>query len=186
MSKNFSKRNFSRHKKQERRHKMTQNKLFIPFLAVGIASACLLVVILSQRTPNKNQKIQLNSLIFDFEIKKVEEYHHDRDWDYARRQLDKIVSKYDLSAPTDENIDYLITLSYAYMFNTIKDGARQEENLARKDDCLSDRKAIELARMAFRINRQYAKKFIETRQNLWSWFYNYKLMIHLYVDDTYY
>lgn len=108
---------------------------------------------------------------FSSDFNKVSEYIKNEDFVNSRRLLDEIVSKYDFSAPTDRNVEFLILLSHTYYWNATADRIRNDEDLIEK--------SLELARRAYKINRDSAAKIVnkdlETQ-------YEYRLLVKQYVE----
>ena len=108
---------------------------------------------------------------FCSDYNKVSEYIKNEDFVNSRRLLDEIVSKYDFSAPTDRNVDFLILLSHSYYWNAVADRIRNDDDLIEK--------SMELARRAYKINRDSAAKIVnedlETE-------YEYRLLVKKYVE----
>ena len=108
---------------------------------------------------------------FCSDFNKVSEYIKNEDFVNSRRLLDEIVSKYDFSAPTDRNVDFLILLSHTYYWNATADRIRNDDDLIEK--------SLELARRAYKINRDSAAKIVnkdlETE-------YEYRLLVKQYVE----
>ena len=108
---------------------------------------------------------------FCSDFNKVSEYIKNDDFVNSRRLLDEIVSKYDFSAPTDRNVDFLILLSHTYYWNATADRIRNDDDLIEK--------SLELARRAYKINRDSAAKIVnkdlETE-------YEYRLLVKQYVE----
>lgn len=105
----------------------------------------------------------------DFNI--VSEYIKNEDFVNSRRLLDDMVSRYDFSAPTDRNVYFLILLSHTYYWNATADRIRNDDDLIEK--------SMELARRAYKINRDSAAKIVnkdlETQ-------YEYRLLVKKYVE----
>lgn len=108
---------------------------------------------------------------FCSDYNKVSEYIKNEDFVNSRRLLDEIVSKYDFSAPTDRNVDFLILLSHTHYWNAVADRIRNDDDLIEK--------SMELARRAYKINRDSAAKIVnedlETE-------YEYRLLVKKYVE----
>ena len=128
----------------------------------------------SEHVTGNNNAPCADSIAFqDFcaDFNKVSEYIKNEDFVNSRRLLDEIVSKYDFSAPTDRNVGLLILLSHTYYWNALADRIRNDDDLIEK--------SMELARRAYKINRDSAanivNKDLETQ-------YEYRLLVKKYVE----
>ena len=119
-----------------------------------------------------------DSIAFDefcSDYEKVIEYFGNGDFVNSRRLLDEIVSKYDFSAPTDRNVgrnvSSLMVLSNTYYLQAKVDRIRNDDDLIEK--------SMELARRAYKINRDsaanYVNKTFETQPE-------YRLLLKKYVE----
>lgn len=108
---------------------------------------------------------------FSSDCNKVSEYIKNEDFVNSRRLLDEICTRYDFSAPTDRNVGFLILLSHMYYWNAVADRIRNDDDLIEK--------SMELARRAYKINRDSAEnivnKYLETQ-------YEYCLLVKEYVE----
>lgn len=108
---------------------------------------------------------------FFSDYRKLHGYIKNEDFVNSRRLLDEIVSKYDFSAPTDRNVNFLILLSHTHYWNATADRIRNDEDLIEK--------SMELARRAYKINRDYAANIVN---EFFEKDYNYRLLLKNYVE----
>ena len=107
---------------------------------------------------------------FSSDCNKVSEYIKNEDFVNSRRLLDEICTRYDFSAPTDRNVGFLILLSHMYYWNAVADRIRNDDDLIEK--------SMELARRAYKINRDSAANFL----NRFFPRDEYRLLLKKYVE----